>query len=1189
MKKLLCLLFGLVLSGAPLLAADARFIGLAKVEEYTQTGTNAPVLAGPGAFSFYSWVEISAPGSVTRAVLTHPEGESAALSTSSSNPLTLDYLDFYDNPLVLDSIYPPGDYQLALQTQNDGERALTLSLPENFHPNTPRLMNWEEAQKIHADKPFDFLWEPFVEGTTNDFIQLLIFDLDGNEAFSTPEPGVGANWLDGTAGSATLPAGTIELGSEYRGVLMFARVVDRDDAAYPGATALAGFVRQTSFLITTAGTPDLPQVQFDLSFSYFAYGGDFLRALSVTSSFPAVLDDCYVARLRVNDEEFVPIASDVTFSSPPGTAITNRESAFRYVLDDGVYFESPCFFDPTNRFPGIWTVRYNNYPLLFDVPDAEPLARLVMPAPSVTLVDEELRLISWKYFDAQGNRLLRTPSFITNVIVELYDDANLSMYSSGGLPSTTTSLTITNGIDWADVRRMLFAYQDNYGNWYGINFDHSPPGGLTIVNESLPLGSLGTPYDVRLVASNGVPPYIWSVDGELPPGLRLNSADGSITGVPQERGLFRFGLRVDDQADAFEYDFFSIAITSNGPPIIVTAPEGGAVDFADYTFFEVEAEGTQPLTYQWLFNGEPLTGETNTTLWLIDITEEQEGQYAVRVSNALGSVTTVPVRLEVRRPPVIVTQPASQTVQPGTNITFRVEVQSAPPIFYQWRRNGELIPGATNETFAILNAQPRDAGSYSVLVAGPEGLVRSEDASLQFSVERLALTNRFANRGRITAASGLGRGSNGGANRDDGELFHGGIPGGSSVWVTWVAPASGVAMFTTRGSNFDTLLAVYTGDDIRRIREIASDDDGEEFFASLVRFNAEAGESYHIAIDGVYGGQGEILLNWALDTTGERLPEILKQPVDAIVAEGSSATFSLIASNPPPALAPLQYQWYLNGLEIPGETNETLTVPSVDESDLGLYFAVVVNSEEFVFSDLVVIEIVASADLVDRRASTEDKFANISRQTNSVAALHIGLRPPRPLSVARGYSGSQVFSTQSSSTEAGEPNHCGVVGGASQWFSYQAPASGFLTIDTDGSDFDTVLTVYTGSDLDFTGLQEVSCDNDGGADGQDSRVGFPTTAGTLYLIVVDGVQGAKGTARLNYTLAAPPSLRAGAAAIPGQLRLSGAAGGMFTIEASTNLVDWTSLVTTNLPSGTFLWTDPRPATQKQFYRGMQIN
>src|SRR5205814_1409225 len=123
--------------------------------------------------------------------------------------------------------------------------------------------------------------------------------------------------------------------------------------------------------------------------------------------------------------------------------------------------------------------------------------------------------------------------------------------------------------------------------------------------------------------------------------------------------------------------------------------------------------------------------------------------------------------------------------------------------------------------------------------------------------------------------------------------------------------------------------------------------------------------------------------------------------------------------------------------------------------------------------------------------------------------------------LARGYRGTQIFSTVGSTKDPGEPNHCGEPGGASEWYAYQPPASGRLVIDTEGSDFDTVLAVYTGPGTDFQSLVPVACDNNSGSDGRTSKVIFQATKDTVYYIAVDGVRAAVGIVVLNYVLNVP--------------------------------------------------------------------
>ena len=121
----------------------------------------------------------------------------------------------------------------------------------------------------------------------------------------------------------------------------------------------------------------------------------------------------------------------------------------------------------------------------------------------------------------------------------------------------------------------------------------------------------------------------------------------------------------------------------------------------------------------------------------------------------------------------------------------------------------------------------------------------------------------FSSNMALSEASGRRDGSNAGAGKETGEPDHAGNSGGASVWWPWTAPATGSATFDTRGSDFDTLLAVYTGDGLNRLAEVASNDDAsDEERQSSVRFRVEQGQTYHVAVDGYDGATGAIVLNW---------------------------------------------------------------------------------------------------------------------------------------------------------------------------------------------------------------------------------------------------------------------------------------------------------------------------------------
>jgi hypothetical protein len=66
---------------------------------------------------------------------------------------------------------------------------------------------------------------------------------------------------------------------------------------------------------------------------------------------------------------------------------------------------------------------------------------------------------------------------------------------------------------------------------------------------------------------------------------------------------------------------------------------------------------------------------------------------------------------------------------------------------------------------------------------------------------------------------------------------------------------------STIGSNFDTLLAVYTGTSVSALTEVASDHNNGANWISQVVFTATAGTRYQIAVDGYFGSSGSITLN----------------------------------------------------------------------------------------------------------------------------------------------------------------------------------------------------------------------------------------------------------------------------------------------------------------------------------------
>jgi len=136
------------------------------------------------------------------------------------------------------------------------------------------------------------------------------------------------------------------------------------------------------------------------------------------------------------------------------------------------------------------------------------------------------------------------------------------------------------------------------------------------------------------------------------------------------------------------------------------------------------------------------------------------GSYAVVVSNAAGSVVSSSVMLSalasvvppvvtpppvVATAPVVTTAPVAQTVVAGGGASFGVVATGTAPLAYQWRRDGQVIAGASSATLTLDNIQSAAAGTYTVVVSNAAGAVTSTGATLTVSAAPVAPVSRLSN------------------------------------------------------------------------------------------------------------------------------------------------------------------------------------------------------------------------------------------------------------------------------------------------------------------------------------------------------------------------------------------------------------------------------------------------------------
>ena len=405
-----------------------------------------------------------------------------------------------------------------------------------------------------------------------------------------------------------------------------------------------------------------------------------------------------------------------------------------------------------------------------------------------------------------------------------------------------------------------------------------------------------------------------------------------------------------------------------------------------------------------------------------------------------------------------------------------------------------------------------------------------------------SLEDFFTNRIATAASSGDITTNNTTATFEPNEPKHGGKTGGHSMWISWTAPVDGVVIFDTVGSTFDTLLSAYyfqnTNDTtLDKLTELVRNDDAPinpspgALKTSLISFGAQAGKKYEIAVDGYKGATGSVRLRWSFAIAPATPPIVLSTPNSRALKLGDPVTLS-IALTPEPNV---NLQWRFNG-ESFGQTGNTLTFASLQATNLGTY--------------TLRVQVEVGNDQVRYETSPFELQVNSEGETNALAQDKLLDSPASPLlgsdggsslvvgglvvrslvrgggggvqniGVVRGYNGSQIFNTFYATADPSEPTHCNVIGGSSYWLIYQPPTNGTLTLNTLGSTYDTVLETYTynGNLAGYQDLISLACDNNGYGTNGPSRVQIPVVKSRQYIVSVDGVNAAFGTAWLNYSL-----------------------------------------------------------------------
>jgi len=400
-------------------------------------------------------------------------------------------------------------------------------------------------------------------------------------------------------------------------------------------------------------------------------------------------------------------------------------------------------------------------------------------------------------------------------------------------------------------------------------------------------------------------------------------------------------------------------------PATQAVPVGGSAAF-NVTLCEVPAD-----SYQWLRDGVAIEGANQPTLGLTNVQTTDSGLYSVVLSNAAGVLTSRVAALIVQTPPIIVTQPQSQTAVAFTTVAFGVDVSGVPPYHYQWRFNGVGLPGATNATLVLSNVQSAQAGNYQVEVSNTAGAATSAVATLVVRTPPVIIQqprDTLVTNGYSTSLSVS-------------------VIGDGPLTYTWVKNATNVIAVNSPVLNFTSA----TTNDAGAYYVIVSNTVGVVTSATAnltvmglailrhpqsqivavgtpVELAVEAGGSQPIGYRWIKGGttivpapgtNRLVFINPQIGTSGvysvrvtnsvsySGIPSsnahlvVVAPPTNQAVTANSDVTFRVVTNVV--AQSTNRFQWQFNGADLPGETNSVLLITNVQTYQSGDYAVFVTN------------------------------------------------------------------------------------------------------------------------------------------------------------------------------------------------------------------------------------------------------
>ena len=211
--------------------------------------------------------------------------------------------------------------------------------------------------------------------------------------------------------------------------------------------------------------------------------------------------------------------------------------------------------------------------------------------------------------------------------------------------------------------------------------------------------------------------YAFANDGQ--------DATSTQAGSPFDSGIAVYDFLVGQPATHFSVSAPSSDTVGNPVNVTVTALDAANNPALSYT-------GTVQFTSS---DGAAVLPASSTLIngaGTFSVTFNTPGSQTVTATDTVtSSITGVSSTVAVSDiPPLIGSQPVSQTVNAGSGVVLTVAATGNPPLTYQWYFNGGAIPGATSTALSLTNVQTANGGSYTAEVTDGYGGETTSNAAV---------------------------------------------------------------------------------------------------------------------------------------------------------------------------------------------------------------------------------------------------------------------------------------------------------------------------------------------------------------------------------------------------------------------------------------------------------------------------